>query len=106
MKVSRRSPAVLAQSRGDPARLGWLSYIGQPDPALENLREGLRELGYVEGKSFVKVPRFGDGGFTRLPRLVAELAAERLNVLVSRGSSVDSTKAIRSRVPVVLAYSF
>ncbi|MBI4011487.1 MAG: ABC transporter substrate-binding protein [Candidatus Rokubacteria bacterium] len=118
MKISRRSllaslplalalwaPDVLAQRPGSPARLGWLSYIGQPDPGLENLREGLRELGHVEGKSFVMVPRFADGDFTRLPRLVEELATERLDVLVSRGPSVDYTKAIRSRVPVVFAYS-
>ena len=118
MKISRRSALalvavplalrardVLAQRAGGPARLGWLSYLGQPDPALEILREGLRELGYVEGKSFVMVARFADGDFTRLPRLVDELAAERLDVLVSRGPSVDYTKAIRSRVPVVFAYS-
>jgi putative ABC transport system substrate-binding protein len=88
-----------------PARIGWLSYIGQPDVGLENLRQGLQELGYVEGKSFVLVPRFANGDFTRLPALVDELAAERLDVLVSRGPSVDYTKSIRSRVPVVFAYS-
>jgi putative ABC transport system substrate-binding protein len=105
MALAPRPPAALAQRPADPARIGWLSYIGQPDPALENLREGLRELGYVEGRSFVIVPRFADGDFTRLPRLVDELAAERLTVLVSRGPSVDYTKTIRSRVPVVFAYS-
>ena len=57
------------------------------------------------GRSFVIIPRFADGDFTRLPRLVDELAAERLDVLVSRGPSVDYTKTIRSRVPVVFAYS-
>jgi putative ABC transport system substrate-binding protein len=88
-----------------PARIGWLSYIGQPDPGLENLRDGLRELGYVEGRSFVIVTRFAEGDFTRLPRLVDELATERLDVLVSRGPSVDYTKPIRTRVPVVFAYS-
>jgi len=72
---------------------------------MEHLRAGLRELGHVEGKTFVIVPRFADGDFTRLPRLVEELAAERLDVLVSRGPSVDYTKTIRSRVPVVFAYS-
>lgn len=98
-------PAVVAQSPAVPVRLGWLSYISQPDPALAILREGLRELGYVDGKSFVMVAKFADGDFTRLPRLVEELAAERLDVLVARGPSVDYTKAIRSRVPVVFAYS-
>lgn len=103
--VAFRPGDALAQRATGPARIGWLSYIGQPDPALENLRDGFRELGYAEGKSFVIIPRFADGDFTRLPRLVDELAAERLDVLVSRGPSVDYTKTIRARVPVVFAYS-
>ena len=98
------SPA-LAQRSGDPARIGWLSYISQPDVGLTNLREGLGELGYVEGKSYVLIPRFADGDFTRLPKLVDELMVERIDVLVSRGPSVDYTKAIRAQVPVVFAYS-
>jgi putative ABC transport system substrate-binding protein len=103
--VILRAGEALAQRAPGPARIGWLSYVGQPDPAMEHLRAGLRELGHVEGKTFVIVPRFADGDFTRLPRLVEELAAERLDVLVSRGPSVDYTKTIGSRVPVVFAYS-
>jgi putative ABC transport system substrate-binding protein len=95
----------VAQNPSAPVRIGWLSYLSQPDPAVPILLDGFRELGYVEGKSFVLVPRFADGDFTRLPKLVDELAAERLDVLVSRGPSVDYTKAIRARVPVVFAYS-
>lgn len=96
---------VLAQRPAGPARLGWLSYIGPSDPGPAILRDGLRELGHVEGKSFVIVSRFADGDYSQLPRLVDELAAERLDVLVSRGPSVDYTRAVRSRIPVVFAYS-
>jgi putative ABC transport system substrate-binding protein len=103
--VVLRGSEALAQRPREPARVGWLSYVGQPDPGLENLRNGLRELGYVEGKSDVLVPKFADGDFTRLPKLVEEFAGERLDVLVSRGPSVDYTKAIRAKVPVVFAYS-
>lgn len=94
-----------AQRRSGPARLGWLSYLSAPDPALALLHEGLRELGYVEGKSYVVVARFADGDFARLPRLVEELGAEHVDVLVSRGPSVDYTKALRSNIPIVFAYS-
>jgi putative ABC transport system substrate-binding protein len=103
--VALGASAALAQRAPGPARVGWLSYIGQPDMGLENLRQGLQELGYVEGKSYVIIPRFANGDFTRLPALVDELAGERVDVLVSRGPSVDYTKSIRSRVPVVFAYS-
>jgi len=72
---------------------------------LENLRQGLQELGYVEGKDLVLIPRFANGDFTRLPALVDELLAERLDVLAARGPSVDYLKSARARVPVVFAYS-
>jgi putative ABC transport system substrate-binding protein len=103
--VALCASAAHAQARRGPAHVGWLSYLSAPDPALEHLRAGLRDLGYVEGKSFVLVARFADGDFTRLPRLVDELSAERLDVLVSRGPSVDYTMSIRTRVPVVFVYS-
>lgn len=96
--------AALAQ-RNSPPRVGWLSYLPQPDPAAELLREGLRKLGHVEGKSYVLVARYANNDFTRLPALVDELVAERIDVLVSRGPSVDFTKAVRDRVPVVFVYS-
>ena len=96
---------ALAQRPGGPARIGWLSYIAPPDVGVANLREVLGELGYVEGKGYVLIPRYADGDFTRLPKLVDELMAERIDVLVSRGPSVDYTVPVRSRVPVVFAYS-
>lgn len=95
---------VLAQS-GRPSRVGWLSYLPEPDPAAELLREGLRKLGHVEGKSYVLIARYANNDFTRLPALVAELVAERIDVLVSRGPSVDFTKPVRDRIPVVFVYS-
>lgn len=112
----RRSLAWLAASialgplsafaqRNRPPRLGWLSYLGNPDPALLLLHEGMRELGYVEGRSYVVTGRYADGDFTRLPKLVEELAAEGIDVLVTRGPSTDFAKAARGRVPVVFAYS-
>jgi putative ABC transport system substrate-binding protein len=82
-----------------------LSYLGEPDPALALLRDGMREQGYVEGKSYVILARYANGDFTVLPKLVDELAAERVDVIVSRGPSVDFTKSVRQRIPVVFAYS-
>jgi len=96
--------AALAQ-RNSPPRVGWLSYLPQPDPAAELLREGLRKLGHLEGKSYILVARYANNDFTRLPALVEELVADRIDVLVSRGPSVDFTKPVRDRVPVVFVYS-
>jgi putative tryptophan/tyrosine transport system substrate-binding protein len=88
-----------------PARVGWLSYVSPPDPALENLRAGLQELGHGDSRSYVLVPRFADFDFTRLPALVQELATESIDVLVTRGPSTDYAKAIRDKIPVVFAFS-
>jgi len=96
--------AVLAQP-ARPARVGWLSYLPSPDPALALLQEGLRSLGHLEGKSYLMSARFANNDFTRLPALVDELVAERIDVLVSRGPSVDFTRRVRDRVPVVFVYS-
>jgi putative ABC transport system substrate-binding protein len=96
--------AALAQA-ARPARIGWLSYLPSPDPALGMLNEGLRALGHVEGKTYVAIARYAGNDFTRLPALVDELVSERIDVLVSRGPSVDFTKRVRDRVPVVFVFS-
>jgi putative ABC transport system substrate-binding protein len=96
--------AALAQA-ARPARIGWLSYLPSPDPALGMLNEGLRALGHVEGKTYVPIARYAANDFTRLPALVDELVAERIDVLVSRGPSVDFTTRVRDRVPVVFVFS-
>src|SRR4051812_18424076 len=72
--------------RSAPARVGYLSSGLPPEGALEAMRLGFRDLGYVEGKTFVIVPRYAEGDLTRMPKLVQELVAERIDVLVSRGA--------------------
>jgi ABC-type uncharacterized transport system substrate-binding protein len=99
------APVARAQRSGTPARIGWLSYLAPPDPALDQLREGLRDLGYTEGAQYVLVPRYASGDFTRLPQLVSELSRERLDVLVTRGPTSDYAMKIRARVPIVFAFS-
>lgn len=97
-------PAALAQG-GRAARIGWLSYLAEPDAAVALLRDGMKELGYVEGTSYVIVPRFANNDFTRLPKLVEELAGQNIDVLVTRGPSTNYTIPVRARIPVVFAFS-
>ena len=57
------------------------------------LRQGLRELGYFEGKNIVLEHRHADGKLSRLPEIAAELV--RLNVDVIVASGTQSTKAAK-----------
>src|SRR5258708_32312916 len=63
--------AVTAQA---PSRLWKIGVLAnEPWPPLEGLRDGLRDLGYVEGKTHLFVYRFAQGQAERLPPLASEL---------------------------------
>jgi len=73
-----------AQSTATGARVGLLSGDAATGRHLIGaLREGLRDLGYVEGRNLVIETRDARGALERLPALAAELAALRIDVLVT-----------------------
>src|SRR5438132_6738971 len=97
-----------AQSAAHVPRLGLLipSAVSAVASRLEAFRHGLRDLGYVEGRTITLEYRFADGQADRLPALVAELVQLPVDVLV-----VDGTVALRAAqhatttVPIVMAVS-
>lgn len=73
-----------------------------PTPSQEAFRQGLRDLGYVEGKNIRLEPRYAEGRFERLPDLAAELTHLKLDVLVTSGSQpVQALKQATSTIPIV-----
>ena len=67
-------------------RIGWVSISGDrntPGPQVEAFRQGLRDLGYVEGKNMVVEYRYAEGKADRIPNLVAELVQLKVDVFVS-----------------------
>jgi putative tryptophan/tyrosine transport system substrate-binding protein len=69
------SLAPLASSAQSPPkirRIGFLTPRSLPDPFFEAFRQGMRELGYVDGTNVTIEPRFADGTYDRLPALAAE----------------------------------
>jgi len=54
---------------------------------LEPLRQGLRELGYVEGRNLVLEARWGEGQAERLPGLVTELVNAKVDVIVTAAAT-------------------
>src|SRR5215831_6194864 len=82
--------SALAQAQGKVWRVGFF-YFGSRQSALDTGRynafvQGMRELGYVDGKNVVIEARFGDGKIERAPGLAAELVQLKVDVIVATGS--------------------
>ena len=97
---------ALAQQSGKVARIGFLS--GSSPSAVsarvEAFRQGLLELGYVEGKSIVIEYRYAEGKLDRLPALAAELVRLNVGVIVTGGPQVTRVaKEATSTIPIVMA---
>jgi putative tryptophan/tyrosine transport system substrate-binding protein len=82
----------------------WFS--ASADTAARNaagLRQGLGELGYIEGRNVLIEYRYGEGSYDRLPELAAELVRRQVNVLVAGGGSGLVAKAAITTIPIVAA---
>jgi len=87
------------------SRIGYLSGNSPSGISARTaaFRQGLRELGYVEGKNIVIEYRYGEGKLDLLPTLAAELVHLRVAVIVTTGSTATRpAKAATSRVPIVM----
>ena len=95
---------VHAQSSGKIYRIGYLTSHSGGTAVVEAFRDGLRELGWVEGVNVVIDYRFADGKVDRLPSLAAELV--RLNVdVISAGPTVAAVAArnVTKTTPIVMS---
>ena len=97
--------AVHAQQAKSP-RIGYLS-IGSRSLAparVDAFREGLRELGYVEGKNIQIDWRFSDGDSARQRASAAELVRLKMDVIVTEGAADTRTAKQATRtIPIVMA---
>src|SRR4030095_10678574 len=87
-------------------RIGFLSaFSGSSLSArIEAFRQGLRELGYVEGKNVVIESRYAEGRLDRLTDLAAELVRLKVDVIVTGGPSpTRATKEATVTIPIVMA---
>jgi putative ABC transport system substrate-binding protein len=93
-----------AQQPTKVPRVGWIwagRSAGDPTEAA-GFRQGLKELGYIEGQNIVVEYRFGEGRTDRIPDLVAELVQLRPDVLVTLGDlTVRAVKSVTTTIPVV-----
>jgi putative ABC transport system substrate-binding protein len=83
-----------------------LLVVGIPDPApfINTFREGLRDLGYIEGRNIRLDIRSAEGKAERLPELAAELVRLRADVIVAfQTPPVEAAKRATGEVPIVMA---
>ena len=95
---------VEAQQPKKLVRLGYLAGVSATAdaPRLEAFRQGLRELGYLEGQNLVIEFRHESGGFARLPALAAELVGLKPDVLVAvTTNAVQAAKQATTTIPIV-----
>ncbi len=94
-----------AQPAGKVSRIGFLFYGSPgPSPELDAFRQGLHELGYIEGQNITIEYRFASGRVGRLPELAAELVRLKLDVIVTPGTPASmAAKKATSTIPIVFA---
>jgi putative ABC transport system substrate-binding protein len=97
-----------AQAPTKVARIGWMSR-GNPtasDSAMDAFRQGMRELGYMEGQTFVMEPRYADGKSERMPEQAAELERAGVDVIIAGPfEALQAAKQSTSRVPIIMTPS-
>ena len=99
---------VFSADAQQPTKVSRIGYLQAPPPSAvaartEAFRQGLRELGYVDGKNIVIEWRFAEGNPDRIPRLVAELVRLRVDVIVTGGSlATHAAKEATSTIPIVM----
>jgi putative ABC transport system substrate-binding protein len=97
--------AASAQPAGKVYRIGYLSTSSGSNTyvrPLEALRQGLRELGWVEGKNIVIEYRYAEGRIDRLPGLAEELVRLKVDIIVaSPTSSALAAKDASRTIPIV-----
>jgi len=94
-----------AQQAKKIPRIGYLTLSSSsPSSPKEAFRDGLRQLGYIEGQSIHVDYRYAEGNLDRLPNLAAELVRLKVDVIVAAGGiqAVQPAKNATSTIPIVM----
>jgi putative ABC transport system substrate-binding protein len=90
-------------------RIGYISGTGNETnqgPYVEALRQGLRELGYIEGKNFTIEYRGAEGKTDRIPSLAVELIERQVNVLIlATLPAILAAKQVTKTTPIIMVAS-
>ena len=98
------SPSIAAAQRNRVATVAFLEGAKLESAFWQAARDGLRELGWVEGQNLIIEYRSANGQFDRVPELLAELIRLRVDVILTIGDPVVlAAKQATSTIPIVMA---
>jgi putative ABC transport system substrate-binding protein len=94
--------SIQAQQPKKIPRIGFLSGAGVPSgPSVQAFQQGLRDLGYVEGKNILVEYRYVEGRLDRYPSLAAEFVQLKVDVLVAT-AGFTAVKQATKTIPIVM----
>ena len=106
MVIAAATPGIIADAQQQPTkipRIGYLIGASFMPARSEALREGLREFGYLEGKTILIEWRSAEGKLDRLPALASELVRLKVDVIVTAGPiATRPVKQATSTIPIVM----
>jgi putative ABC transport system substrate-binding protein len=90
-----------------PAKRPRIGVLGNEDgPHWEGFRQGMRDLGYVDGSNVTMEARWSEGRTDRLPALALELVQLKVDIIVASGTqAIRAAKEATSTIPIVMAVS-
>jgi len=96
------APRALHAQQKAMSVIGYLA-AGPPDPSVTAFRQGLSEVGYVEGQNLVIEYRWAEARYDRLPALSAELVGRKVDAIVTSGGTppARAAKSATSTIPIV-----
>jgi putative ABC transport system substrate-binding protein len=100
--------ALCISAEAQPRKVPRVGYLGGGSAELEKVwlgafLQGLRELGYFEGKNIVVERRYASGRYEQLPELAAELIRLKVDVILAASTPVAlDTKKVTSTIPIVM----